>query len=120
MSSFNQQSCFFIKNIEFSLEKCRFGATKGVLHYVLRRDWVIFAKNDNFELEICVKARGGRTARCMGDVPVAEMLASETRRSSHAGVPGGAPVARQTTLPTAFSRAIDRESRAGLGNSLKI
>ena len=62
MSSFNQQSCFFIKNIEFSLEKCRFGATKGVLHYVLRRDWVMFAKNDNFELEICVKTKKGRTA----------------------------------------------------------
>ena len=62
MSSFNQKSCFFIKNIYFLLEKCRFGAKKGVSHYVLRRDLVIFAKNDNFELEICVKARGGRTA----------------------------------------------------------
>ena len=62
MSSFNQKSCFLIKNIDFSLEKCRFGATKGVLHYVLRRDLVMFAKNDNFELEICVKARGGRLA----------------------------------------------------------
>ena len=62
MSSFNQQCCCFSKNINFSLEKCRFGATKGVLHYVLRRDLVIFAKNDHFELEICVKARGGRTA----------------------------------------------------------
>ena len=49
----------------------------------------MFAKNDNFELEICVKAGGGRTARCMGDVPVAEMLASEARRSPHAGVPRG-------------------------------
>ena len=62
MSSFNQKSCFFIKNIDFALEKCRFGAKKGLLHYVLRRDLVIFAKNDNFELEICVKAHGGRTA----------------------------------------------------------
>ena len=53
---------FFIKNVVFSLEKCRFGATKGVLHYVLRREMVIFKKNDHFELEICVKARGGRTA----------------------------------------------------------
>ena len=62
MSSFNQQSCFFIKNIDFSLEKCRFGATKGVLHYVFRRDLAIFAKSDHFELEICVKAEKGRTA----------------------------------------------------------
>ena len=62
MSSFNQQSCFLIKHIDFSLEKCRFGATKGVLHYVLRRDFVIFAKSDNFELEICVKPKKGRTA----------------------------------------------------------
>ncbi len=53
---------FFIKNIDFSLEKCRFGAKKGVLHYVLRRDLVIFAKSDHFELEICVKAKKGRTA----------------------------------------------------------
>ena len=62
MSSFNQKSCFFIKNVDFSLEKCRFEATKGVLHYVLRRDLVIFAKSNNFELEICVKAKKGRTA----------------------------------------------------------
>ena len=77
MSTFNQKSCFCIKNVDFSLEKCRFGAKKGVSHYVLRRDFVIFAKNDNFELEICVKARGGRAARCMGSVPVADLLASE-------------------------------------------
>ena len=51
-----------MKNVDFSLEKCRFGAKKGVSHYVLRRDLVIFAKNYNFELEICVKARGGRLA----------------------------------------------------------
>ena len=44
------------------MEKCRFGATKGVLHYVLRREIEMFAKHVNFELEICVKARGGRTA----------------------------------------------------------
>ena len=37
MSSFNQQCCFLITNVDFSLEKCRFGTTKGVLHYVLRR-----------------------------------------------------------------------------------
>ena len=73
------------KKNDFSLEKCRFGAHRGVLHYVLRRKRVILTKNVNFGLEICVKARGGRTARCMGDVPVAEMLASEARRSPHAG-----------------------------------
>ena len=36
--------CFFIKNIDFSLEKCRFGDEKGVLHYVLRREMAIFRK----------------------------------------------------------------------------
>ena len=51
-----------IKNIDCSLEKCRFGATKGVLHYVLKRKRVMLRNNDNFELEICVKARGGRLA----------------------------------------------------------
>ena len=35
---------FFITNIDFSLEKCRFGAKKGVLHYVLRRNLVIVEK----------------------------------------------------------------------------
>ena len=62
MSSFNPKSCFLIKNPDFSLEKCRFGAKKGVLHYVFRRKMVILTKNDNFHLEICVKARGGRLA----------------------------------------------------------
>ena len=62
MSTFHQKNCFCIENIDFSLEKCRFGAKKGLLHYVLRRDLVIFAKNDHFELEICVKAKKGRTA----------------------------------------------------------
>ena len=62
MSSFDQKKCFFIKNIDFSLEKCRFGDKKGVLHYVLRRDLVILAKSDHFELEICVKPKKGRTA----------------------------------------------------------
>ena len=76
---------FFIKNIDFSLEKCRFGAKKGVSHYVLRRKRVIFQKNTNFELEICVKPRGGRAARCMGTPPVAEMLASEARRDRPRG-----------------------------------
>ena len=53
---------FFIKNIDFSLEKCRFGAKKSVSHYVLRRKREIFQKNTNFELEICVKSKKGCTA----------------------------------------------------------
>ena len=62
MSTFKQKGSFCFKNVDFSLEKCRFGAKKGVSHYVLRRDLVIFPKNVNFELEICVKAKKGRTA----------------------------------------------------------
>ena len=62
MSSFKPKSCFFIKHIDFSLEKCRFGAKKIVSHYVLRRKRVILRKNINSELEICVQPRGGRTA----------------------------------------------------------
>ena len=50
-------------------------------------------------------------------VPVAEMLASEARRSRTRGVRGGPRLARTTTPLYAFSRAIDRESHAGLGNS---
>ena len=61
---------------------------------------MIFAKNVNCELEIRVKAKKGRTA-----------LQPEALRR--------APVARQTTLHTAFSPAIGRESHAGLGSSLK-
>ena len=37
MSSFNHKSCFFIRNVDFLLKKCRFAATKGVLYYVLMR-----------------------------------------------------------------------------------
>ena len=48
-------------------------------------------------------------------VPVAEMLASEARRDRRACTPD----ARTTTPLYAFSRAIDRESLAGLGNSSK-
>ena len=111
MSSFNQQSCFFIKNIEFSLEKCRFGATKGVLHYAFRREIEMLAKKYNFELEICVKARGERTARCMGDVPVAEMLASEARQPSHAGgTRGGARRAADDPTYCLFAGDRSRES----------
>ena len=46
---------------------------------------MILKKNDNFELEICVKSRGGRSARCMGTPPVAEMLASEARHARASG-----------------------------------
>ena len=119
MSSFNQQSCFFIKNIEFSLEKCRFGATKGVLHYVLRRDWVIFAKNDNFELEICVKTKKGRTALQNGRPlslicqPVKHGAPARQYTSVHVSSAYGDP-------SSCFSRTIDRESLAGVNNSLKI
>ena len=63
MSSLNQKSYVFITNIDLSLEKCRFWTKKSVSHYVLRRDFVIVAKNDNFELEICIKKpKKGRTA----------------------------------------------------------
>ena len=55
----------------------------------------------------------------MGTPPVAEMLASEARDRSHAGGRQGASVMRTETPLYAFSRAIDRESLAGLGNSLK-
>ena len=71
----------FIKNVDFSLEKCRFGTNKGVLHYVLKRELALPTKKFDFELEKCVNERGGRAARCMGSVPVAEMLASEARAS---------------------------------------
>ena len=107
---------FFIKNVDFSLEKCRFGAHRGVLHYVLRRKRAILRKKNNFELEICVKERGGRAARCMGSVPVAEMLASEAR-----GAPASGCAQHAADDPTnSLSRAINRESHAGLSNSLKL
>jgi len=53
---------FLIGNADFSLEKCAFEATKGVLHYVLRREIAILKHNDNFEVDKCVTERGGRTA----------------------------------------------------------
>ena len=105
------------------MEKCRFGAKRNVSHYVLRRDFVIFQKHSNFELEICVISRGGRSALCMATPPVAEMLASETRHESARGdVRGrqGTSTSRTETPLYAFSRAIDRESLAGLCNSLKL
>ena len=53
---------FFTKNVDFSLEKCRFGAHRGVLHYVLRRERTVLEKKIDFSLQICVKERGGRLA----------------------------------------------------------
>ena len=53
---------FLIENVDFSLEKCIFGAHRNVLHYVLRQELALFQKNANFSQEICVKERGGRTA----------------------------------------------------------
>ena len=84
MSSFKQKCCFFIEHIDFSLEKCRFGAKKGVSHYVLARQIVILPKKDNLELEICVKAirTHGTAAR---SPPVAEMIASEARHTLTSG-----------------------------------
>ena len=81
MLGFLSKQCFVIKHIELSKEKIMFWATKGVFHYIVKRDLVMFANNDNFEFKICVKARGGRSARCMGTPPVAEMLASEARHA---------------------------------------
>ena len=80
------------------MEKCRFGATKGVLHYVLKRELALPRKNVDFELEKCVNERGGRAARCMGSVPVAEMLASETPRPPAGGGMRWRPVRVQRTL----------------------
>ena len=54
------------------------------------------------------------------EASVAEMLASEARHPLRAGGRGGARFPRTKTLLYAFSRAIDRESLAGLGNSLKL
>ena len=53
------------------------------------------------------------------EASVAQISASVAPRTPHAGARDPARVRPQTTLPTAFSRAIDRESHAGLSNSLK-
>ena len=111
---------FFIQNVGFSLEKCRFGAHRGVLHYVLKREWALPCKNDNFELEKCVNERGGRAARCMGSVVVADLVASEARRPpASVHVNARQPrVRRPLSLP--FPGPSNRESLAGLNNSLKL
>ena len=68
---------------------------------------VILARNVIFDLEIFVKARGGRAARC---IPVAEMLASEARRPPHAGGPrGGARYAADDPTYSSFPGDRSRE-----------
>ena len=85
----------FIKNVVFSLEKYRFGAPREVLHYVLNQELGLPRKNIDFHLETRAKERGGRAARCMGSVPVAVMLASETR-----GAPPGVGAQQAADDPT--------------------
>ena len=112
----------FIKHIDFSLEKCKFGTKKSVSHYVLRRKRVILRKNTNFESEIYVKNEKRTHGTAATGVPVAEMIASEARQPRTRGPDRArqSPSTSRTETPLyAFSRAIDRESLAGLGNSLK-
>ena len=74
---------------------------------------MIFQKNNNFELEIWVKSRGGRSARCMGTPPVAEMLASEARHeSARGGVRGRQPRVRRPLSMPFPGRSIERVMRA--------
>ncbi len=77
--------CFLFQHIDFSVEKCEFGTNTRVSHYVLKRELALPRKTYDFELDIFVKERGGRAGRCMGSVPVAEMLASE----GPGALPGG-------------------------------
>jgi hypothetical protein len=42
--AFYVNCCFFIENVSFSLEKCVFGANRGVLAYVLKREWALQRK----------------------------------------------------------------------------
>ena len=122
MSSFNYKKCFFIDNIDFSLEKCRFGAKNSVSHYVLRRKRLMLRKNTNFELEICVKTKKGRTAlqpqaslslKCQ---PVKHATLARQATSGHVS-------RRQPRVRTPLSmpfpgRSIERVLRDS-GNSLK-
>ena len=69
-------------------------------YYVLRREFAVFAKKVDFSLEICVKSRGGRAARCMGTPPVAEMLASEAFGDNGQGdAHGGGAMNREAQSP---------------------
>ena len=94
-----------------------FGANRGVLAYVLKRELALQRKKCDFELEICVIERGGRAARCMGRAPVAHMVASEARRA-----PPGWPVSTAFTDPSnsLFPGDQSRESCGRVGNSLKL
>ena len=67
------------KILIFQWKKRGSGTAKGILYYVLKRELALPRKNVDFELERCAKERGGRAPRCIGSVPVAEMLARETR-----------------------------------------
>ena len=115
MSSFNQKNCFFNKNIDFSLEKCRFGRKKGLLHYVLRRKRVIFQKSTNFGLEICVKTKKGRTA-----LQPQASLSLKCQPVKHGAIAREVPTGARTETPLyAFpGRSIERVLR-DFGNSLK-
>ena len=73
-------------------------------------------KKFDFELETCVNERGGRAACCMGSVPVVQVLASVARQSPP--TLGAHEVADDPS--NSLFRAINRESHAGLSNSLKL
>ena len=86
----SEKCCFFIKNDDFSLEKCRFGAQKVILHYVLKRKLSFLEKKSEKVLEKCVIQRRGRAAPLVGSVPVAHLLASEARQPPPTGPHSGA------------------------------
>ena len=80
----------------------------------------MFRKSDHFELEICVKARGGRAARCMGSVPVADLLASEARQPrTRGGARGHVSSAYGDPTLCLFPGDRWRESCGRVNNSLK-
>ena len=76
-------------------------------------------KHVDFELENCIKARGGRTAlQREASLSLIRWPVKHGMIYRQVSV-RLASVARTATPLSAFSRAIDRESLAGLGNSLK-
>ena len=62
------------------MEKYRFGAKKGVSHYVFKLTIVMLAKTVKFEGQICVKPKKRMHGTVARSPPVAEMIASETRQ----------------------------------------
>ena len=76
------------------------------------------------KVDFCIGNMWKRARRTPGtaerEASVAHLLASEARRDFARGGRGGARGTRPATPLTAFSRAIDRESLAGLNNSLKL